>query len=102
MIYTAGLAYAKAAAITPADGADIPKLANTTPSGGIAPFPVTEGTAAVSPNAVLVGGSGTIAAQIGGTATGVFSVVSGQVLPIQFNRILATGTTATGLIGLWY
>lgn len=50
---------------------------------------------------VYVGGTGNIAGITVGGSTVLFqNVPAGMVLPVQFRRILATGTTATLLIAL--
>lgn len=66
-------------AATPSDGAD---LADVT-------------------RAVYVGGSGNISVvfQSGAEVT-LVGVVGGTILPLRVRRIKATGTTATGLVGL--
>ena len=108
MIYNAPLTYAKIAAITPSDGVDIPKLVNTTASTATAGAPfagaggfTADGTATVSPNAVWITGAGNLAGQVGGVVAPIVPVVAGQILAVQFSRILLTGTTATGIFGLW-
>jgi len=68
----------KAEAIAPNDGAD---LTNTT-------------------RGIYVGGAGNIVATVGGTDVTFTAVQAGTVLPIRATRIKATGTTATGLVGL--
>jgi hypothetical protein len=73
--------YRTAKPITPSDAADL--------ADGIA-----EG--------LYVGVSGSVAINdpFGHAAT--FSAVpAGQVLPIKVRRLKATGTTATGIVGLW-
>lgn len=73
--------------------------------------PATRG-AAITPNdsadlafatrAVYVGGAGNIAAILQGDTVAVTftGVVAGSILPIRVARVLATGTTATALVGL--
>lgn len=65
-------------AITPNDGAD---LTYTT-------------------RGIYVGGAGNIVATMGGVDVTFTAVQAGTVLPIRATRIKATGTTATGLVGL--
>lgn len=67
------------AAITPSD------------SDTIEPFPV----------AVYCGGDGDVVASGEDGTQATFAVSAGQTLLIQPLRILATGTTATGLIALY-
>lgn len=51
--------------------------------------------------AVYVGGSGNVVAVFAdGAAITFTSVVAGSLLPVEVVRINATGTTATGLVGL--
>ena len=50
--------------------------------------------------AIVVGGAGDVVCHnIHGTSV-TFAAVAGQILPIQPKRVLSTGTTATGLVGL--
>ncbi len=51
--------------------------------------------------AIYVGGDGSVVASIGGTNVTFVGVVAGTVLPIQADRILSTGTTATNIVALW-
>lgn len=50
--------------------------------------------------AIVVGGAGNIVCHNINAESVTFTVVAGQILPIQPKRILSTGTTATGLVGL--
>ena len=70
-----------AAAVTPADGAD---LANST-------------------RALFVGGAGAVKVDMVGGTTGVTltGVVAGSVLPIRVSRVYSTGTTATNIVALY-
>jgi hypothetical protein len=67
-------------AITPANGADL----------------------AVGTRAIYVGGAGNLTVRMSGDqAAAVFIAVPvGTVLPIAVDRVQATGTTATNLVGL--
>lgn len=80
-VYQTGLdaPASKAAAITPNDSADL----------------------AFATRAIYVGGAGNLAVQmqLDGAVTFV-AVPAGSILPIRVARVLATGTTATNLIGL--
>lgn len=50
---------------------------------------------------VYIGGSGDIVAQErGGESVTFVGLVAGSVYPFRFRRILATGTTATNIVGL--
>lgn len=57
---------------------------------------------AVVPRALYVGVAGNVAVRMagGGTVT-LASVPAGTLLPIRVSRILATGTTAGGILGFW-
>jgi len=68
--------------------------------------------AAVTPNdfdalayvsrAIYVGGGGNVRAELSSGAQVTFSAVpSGAILPIRATHILASGTTASGLVALW-
>jgi hypothetical protein len=63
-------------------------------------FAITPGTAelAVVPRAIYVGGGGNLNVIMGG-ATILYAVQAGAVLPIRPTHILATSTTATGIVG---
>lgn len=51
--------------------------------------------------AIYVGGAGNLAAHDKNSNSIVFtSVNAGQIIPISPKRILSTGTTATGILGL--
>lgn len=69
-----------AAAIVPDDGADL----------------------AFATRAVYVGGAGDLRVRmLGGAEVTLAAVPAGAMLPLRVARILATGTTATRLVGLW-
>ncbi|MGL5011504.1 MAG: spike base protein, RCAP_Rcc01079 family [Paracoccaceae bacterium] len=68
-----------AAVVTPSDGADLPKIfARIT---------------------ALVGGNVAVVCSGGGTVT--LAIAAGGVLPVFVDRVLSTGTTATGLVALY-
>ena len=73
---TASIAFA----VTPSDAADL----------------------AMPAKALYIGGSGNVVGIPEDSAASVTftGVVAGSVLPVRFKRVLATGTTATGLVGL--
>ena len=51
--------------------------------------------------AIYVGGAGNLAVVMkGGDTVTFFGAVAGSVIPIRAARVLATGTTATSLVGL--
>ena len=69
-----------AAAVTPADGADL-------------------GTVARS---LYVGGGGDVKVDMAGSGTVTFvAVPAGSILPVRAKRVYATGTTATNIVALW-
>lgn len=66
--------------IVPDDGADLPHVTR----------------------ALYVGGAGDVAARLMGGREAVFrNLPAGSLIPIRINRVLAAGTTATDLVGLW-
>ena len=67
------------APITPNDGADLPILTR----------------------AVFVGGGGSLVVLDRHGVTATFQVGSGALLPLRVARVMATGTTATGIVALW-
>lgn len=50
--------------------------------------------------AIAVGGAGNIVCVNARGDSVTFTVVAGQILPIQTKQVLFTGTTATALVGL--
>lgn len=57
---------------------------------------------AVVTRAVYVGGGGTLAVELADGDTVTFAgVPTGAVLPVRLKRLLATGTSASGIVGLW-
>ncbi len=70
---------ASGAAITPDDGADLPQATRC----------------------LYVGGAGDIRVTlISGDTVTLTEAIAGALYPLRITRVLATGTTATGLIGL--
>jgi hypothetical protein len=66
-------------------------------------FPITpDGNTdlATIPDAIYVGGAGDVVLKGSDGTNATFAVTAGQVLPFSPTRVLATGTTATGLVGL--
>jgi hypothetical protein len=52
--------------------------------------------------ALYIGATGTLrVTMFGGQVTTFTAVQAGQILPISVTRVWATGTSATGIIGLW-
>jgi len=69
-----------AAAIVPSDGADLPEVTR----------------------ALYVGGGGDVALRmVGGELVTFANLQAGALIPLRVVRVLATGTTATALVGLW-
>jgi hypothetical protein len=69
-----------AVAVTPNDGTDL-----TNVSRGI-----------------IAGSTGNISVNMSGSGSAVvIAVVAGQLYPIAVSRILATGTSATGIVAIW-
>lgn len=67
-------------AITPSDGSDL----------------------AYVPRAIYVGGYGDVAVITAGGETVTFVGMSaGDLLPVRASRVMATGTTATSIVGIW-
>lgn len=72
-------------AVTPADGSDLPF-----------------GNAQTGTRAIKVTGPGNVSVNLLGGGTAVLTgLVAGQTLNISVTRILATGTTATGIFALY-
>ena len=69
-----------AVAVTPADGADLPKLAAKITCVGA-------GNVAVIPS--------------GGGPAVTIGITAGGVLPVFVDRVLSTGTTATGIVAVY-
>jgi len=66
-------------------------------------FPITpDGNTdlATIPDAVYVGGAGDVVLKGSDGTNATFSATAGQILPLSPTRVLSTGTTATGLVGL--
>jgi hypothetical protein len=57
---------------------------------------------AVLPRAIYVGGSGNVTVKMLDNTTLVFiGVLGGSFLPIRPSRVMATGTTATAMVGVY-
>jgi len=65
--------------VTPADGSDLANI----------------------PRALFIGGAGDVAIRDGAGTDVTYTVPAGVLLPIRAVRVLATGTTATGIVGLY-
>lgn len=67
-------------AIAPADGADLPQV----------------------PRAIYVGAAGSLSGvMLSGEAISFSTLQAGMIYPLRLARVQATGTTATGLVGLY-
>ena len=52
--------------------------------------------------ALYVGGGGDVALRLQGGAEVIFrGLQTGSLIPIRIDKVKSSGTTATGLIGLW-
>lgn len=81
--YSAGLSgpAANFAAVVPSDSTDLPNTCRSLYVG-------TGGSVAVQPAG-------------GGAAVTFTNVPNGSVLPVRASRVMATGTTASGIVALW-
>jgi hypothetical protein len=69
-----------AGAIVPSDSEDLPQVTR----------------------ALYVGGAGDVALRMaGGELVTLANLQAGSLVPLRVARVLATGTSATGLVGLW-
>ena len=55
----------------------------------------------IQPRAIRVGASGNVVLRDGAGVDVTYAVIAGEVITFRPVRVLATGTTATGLVG-WY
>lgn len=70
-------------------------------SDGFAITPDDSNDLAVDAGSIYVGVTGNIAlVTVGGTTLTFLAVQAGSILAVKARRVLATGTTATNLIGL--
>ena len=81
----------------PARGFNITPSDETEYSGGVAVYCGSDGDVTVEP----VSGAGDLAPEGYSSTTLTFSVVAGDFVPVTAKRVLATGTTATGLIATY-
>ena len=64
--------------------------------------PTTRRTSPQVTRALYVGGGGDVAVRMRGGEAAVFTgVPGGTLLPVRVSRVLASGTTASGILGLW-
>ena len=54
-----------------------------------------------APSAIYVGSGGTVTAKDTQGFAATYDVIAGTTLPCLYTAILATGTTATGIIRVW-
>ena len=72
------------------------------PEHAIAIVPSDAGTLANVTRALFVGVAGSVAVRMsGGGSVTLANVPAGTLLPIRVDRVLATGTTAGGILGFW-
>ena len=68
----------------------------------VAITPDDEADLGQAPRALYVGGSGSLrAVLVSGNTVDFTDLKAGMVYPFRLRRILASGTTATGLVGLY-
>ncbi len=72
------------------------------PEHAVAVEPADDADLAVATRALYVGVGGDLAVRMldGGTVT-LVGVQGGTMLPLRVDRVLATGTTAGAILGLW-
>lgn len=79
-------AYEGFAALTPSDTTDL------LPPGGLQKICC----------ALFIGGAGNVAVNLNGGGTAVLTgLAAGQIVDVGVSRVLATGTTATGVVALY-
>ena len=74
------------------------------PAGGAFSITPDDSTDLVrTTRALYIGGSGDIVVDMAGSeqSSVTFTAVPGGILPIRVKRIRSTGTTATGIVGLY-
>jgi hypothetical protein len=81
------LQVARAAAVTPSNTVDIPFV-----GGGDIAWPCV----------LYIGGAGNLRVLTAGGDDVTFNgVLAGSFLPVQVNRVFASGTSATNIVALW-
>lgn len=71
-------------------------------TGGFAITPDDATDLAILPRAIMVAGGGAVAAILkDGMTVTLPGLTPGALYPVRTTRILATGTTATGIVGLY-
>ena len=72
------------------------------PQNAVPVVPSDTGSLAFITRALYVGGTGEVAVRMQGGQTMTFSNMQGGVqYAMRVEQVLATGTTATGIIGMW-
>ena len=72
------------------------------PEEAVAIAPENSADLAFATRALYVGTGGDVRLRmLGGAEITLANLASGSLIPIRATRVFATGTTATGLIGLW-
>lgn len=77
---------------------------NVPPGPSVSAFAITPNNSTVFPptRAIWVGGAGSVAVMMNGDIASVVlaAVPAGTMLPVSVKQVLATGTTATNIVGL--
>lgn len=72
------------------------------PEHAVAILPDDTGDLAITTRALFVGLAGDVTVRMaGGGVVTLANVPAGTLLPIRVDRVLATGTTAGAILGLW-
>lgn len=76
---------------------------NSPALSGAAITPDDDNDLPVTSRAIYVGSAGSLKVILAGDTAAITlaAVSAGQVLPLRAKRVLATGTTAGSLVGLW-
>lgn len=70
-------------------------------TGGVAITPSDTVDLAQRPRVLYCTGSGNVRVVMMGSGTVTLPMIAGQPLPVRVDRVMVTGTTATGIVGLW-
>lgn len=75
----------------------------TAPAQGAADItPSDTGSLTTYTRAIYVGGDGNMRVElVSGNIVTLTGVIAGNIYPIRARQVLATGTTATALVGFW-
>ncbi len=64
-------------------------------------FPITPSDATtIAADALLVGGAGNVTVLDRDGTSAMYTVAAGAQIPVQCTKVMATGTTATNIVGL--